>query len=112
MAEASGSGSSKVHLEIHHDGPFVRVTFPTGRIDGAAVNELSDGAAQLVGGMETRLLVDLTGVNYVNSAAVGIMVTLKRRAMQEGAQFHLAIPAQTARQVFNEMRLDKVLDIF
>ena len=108
----SPSSSSAEHMDVRHDGSLVWVRFPSGRVDGTAVRTLFEAAAQLVSGRECRLLVDLTDVNYINSGAVGIMVTLKRRAMMEGAQFHLAIPSDRVRETFLVMHLDKVIDIF
>jgi anti-sigma B factor antagonist len=99
-------------MEIRHDGSLVWVRFPSGRVDGTAVTTLYETAAQLVSGRDTRLLVDLTDVNYINSGGVGIMVTLQRRALMEGAQFHLVIPSPRVRETFDVMHLDKVLNIF
>lgn len=100
------------HMEIRHEGDLVVLCFPSGRVDGTAVTELFEAASQLFAGRGGKVLVDLTGVNYVNSGGVGIMVTLQRRAMTENARLHIAIPSDKVRETFEVMHLHRVLSIY
>jgi anti-sigma B factor antagonist len=112
MQNIAAKPSENDRLEIRHDGDLVMIRFPRGRVDGSAVTELFEAASQVVAGRGAKLLVDLSGVNHVNSGGVGIMVTLQRRAMTQNVAFHLAIPSEKVRETFEVMHLHRVLSIF
>lgn len=112
MSDVGAKSSEHDHLAIHHDGDLVVIRFPRGRVDGTAVTALFEAASQVVSGRGSKLLVDLTGVNHINSGGVGIMVTLQRRAMTQNSTLHLAIPSEKVRETFEVMHLQRVLKIF
>lgn len=99
-------------LYVCEDDGLVHITFPSGRVDGNTVRELYEAAALRVTSARGRLLVDFTGVDMVNSGTMGMMVTLKKRCMSEGAQFHIAIPDPNVRRQFQVMNLHLILQIY
>jgi anti-sigma B factor antagonist len=93
-------------------GGILHITFTASHIDGATVRELYETVALRVTGSHVRLLVDFTGVEMVNSGLMGMLVTVKKRCMSEGAQFHVALPAEELRRAFELMNLHLILAIF
>jgi anti-anti-sigma factor len=73
----------------HIDGVAVlrvqesRLTFP-------ALPELATAAASLIAAGEPRLILDLTAVNYLDSAAIGCLMDLYRQATAAGGTLKLA----------------------
>ena len=60
-----------------------RLTFP-------ALPDLASAATDLIGNGETRILLDLTAVGYVDSAAIGCLMDLYRQAIAKGGALKLA----------------------
>ena len=60
-----------------------RLTFP-------ALPDLAAAATDLIGHGETRILLDLTAVGYVDSAAIGCLMDLYRQTTAAGGTLKLA----------------------
>lgn len=106
------TATQPTRLAVRVNEGVTHVTFPSGRVDGNAVRELYEVAAVRVNSAAVRFLVDFSGVDMANSGAMGMMVTLKKRCMSEGAQFHIAIPDANVRRQFQLMNLHLILNIF
>ena len=112
MPEEALAIPGSTRLAVRQHGGVTHVTFPNGHVDGNTVRELYEAAALLVTSAQVKFLVDFTAVAMANSGAMGMMVTLKKRCMSEGAQFHIAIPDPNVRQQFQIMNLHLILNIF
>ena len=60
-----------------------RLTFPV-------LPDLAAAAAELISAGETRLVIDLTAVNYVDSAAIGCLMDLYRQSTAASGTLKLA----------------------
>ena len=58
-----------------------------------------------------RVVVDLGGVNYVDSSGVGTIVEFKRKAMRDKTKVILVGLQPRVRSLFEITRLDKFFDI-
>jgi anti-sigma B factor antagonist len=58
-----------------------------------------------------RIILDLSGVSYVDSSGVGTIVELKRRAMRHESRIILVGLQERVRSVFEITRLDKFFEI-
>ncbi len=69
--------------------------------------------AQLLGmiGAGTKLVADLSKVNYVSSAGLRILLKAAKQAKQEGGGFALAAPQAPVREVLDISGFDKILAI-
>jgi anti-sigma B factor antagonist len=81
-----------------HDAPRLRELFT------AAVTELE-------GATEPRLVVDLTGVAFLDSTVLGTIVGAVRRAREVGGELRIVLPETAARRIFEITGLDEVLDV-
>jgi anti-anti-sigma factor len=71
------------------------VLFLVGRLDHARAEELREAAVQLLTG-SPDLIVDLSGVNYLSSAALKIFETLAGEQSQRGGRLTLRAPSIAA----------------
>ena len=83
-----------------------------GDIDVSQAPELRDVLGPLVGREAGRLLLDLTGVRFIDSSGVGLLVTAQRRAAETGSQLVLAGPQPAVTRVFELTRTNRVFRIF
>ncbi|MDP7035772.1 MAG: STAS domain-containing protein [Planctomycetota bacterium] len=60
----------------------------------------------------SQLLLDLNGVEYVDSRDLGILVYGVNQVLASGAEVKFFIPSETIREVFEVTHLNRVYDIF
>jgi anti-sigma B factor antagonist len=58
-----------------------------------------------------KLVIDFTGVKYLSSAALGKLITLRRRVDQVGGRLKLCEIAAEAMDMFRIAKLDEYFDI-
>jgi stage II sporulation protein AA (anti-sigma F factor antagonist) len=68
-------------------------------------------APHLTGGAATSLLVDLSGVNLMTSAGVGVLVRLLHRVDSLGGRLALFGAGRRVREVIEVVRLREVLNL-
>ena len=86
--------------------------FPPGHMDGHAVRQMYELTVQHISKPNARLLVELTGVQHVSSAGLGMFVTLRKKCLGVGAQMHLFVPDAQVMRLFTIMNLQIVLPMF
>ena len=105
--------SSRSCLEIRRQDGETRIRF-TGldRLDEANSEapgkELSHLAEQLSG---TRLVLDLSGIRFVTSSALGRLVALSRRVRAAGGRLMLTNLSPAVAEVLSVTNLDRVLEM-
>jgi anti-sigma B factor antagonist len=62
-------------------------------------------------GREGRIVVDLAGVSFLDSTALGILVRTVREVGGRGGEIRIVLPGGTARRIFEITTLDRVLPV-
>jgi len=83
-----------------------------GEIDLHASPRVRQAFSQLLDRQETRILVDLSGVTYMDSSGIAVLIETMQRAQSYGGQLALFGVPQRVRTVFEIAQLDQVLNIF
>ncbi len=60
---------------------------------------------------EGPVVVDLSGVRFIDSSGIGLFVTAHRRAEEQGTRFSLAAPSEGAARVLSLTRTDRLLTV-
>ena len=58
-----------------------------------------------------QFVVNLSGVDYIDSSGLGVLVAVHKRALQNGGTVILIGMQGTVKELFELTRLDKVFDI-
>jgi anti-sigma B factor antagonist len=95
-------------LDARRDGRCAIVS-ASGEFDAFAAPDLR--AALLQAADAEALVCDLSGVAFMDSTALGVVVGAFKRAREDGHELHVVLPAGTARRVFEITTLDRVLPI-
>lgn len=82
-----------------------------GEIDLRSSPKLRDKMVQLSDERGARIILDLTGVRYVDSSGVGTMVELKRRVDRSGGSVVLVGLQPRVKSVFEITHLDQFFRI-
>ena len=83
-----------------------------GRLNTASTPELHDQLRGAVRDGGSRLVLDLSGVTYVDSMALSVFVSALKLARKEGGNLVLLRPTPPVRSLLEVTRLDRIFHIF
>jgi anti-sigma B factor antagonist len=82
-----------------------------GELDLATAPDLRDCLRAVVAGGQSTIVVDLLGVTFVDSTALGIMVSALKRCRELGGSLHVVIADPRILKVFEITGLTQVFTI-
>lgn len=98
-------------MEIRSTEQGKQVTLSVkGEIEVYSLPEFSRLAESYLGG-PTELVLDLDGLEYIDSSGLGFLVTLHERMERQGQRLVLTNLRSHVSRVFKITRLDQILDI-
>jgi anti-sigma B factor antagonist len=83
-----------------------------GRLDQTLTPQLEQNLLDLLNEGHSRLLVDLTEVEYINSGGLRCLVSAWRRARQQEGSLSLCGLNPRLSEIFDMVGFDKVFDIY
>ncbi len=98
-------------LRILATGQQVWTLAPSGRLDLPAARALEDALNELCDAGSSRLVIDMTGVVYVASAALKALLVGARRARLLEGDVRLAVLNDSVREVFEMAGFDQIFAI-
>ena len=90
----------------------VAVVIPTGALDMAWAKAMRRVLEELLDAGKTRLVVDLRGVTYLDSAGVGELVRGMKRAREAGGDLRLCGLRGEAAKIFKLTRLSQQMSMY
>ena len=100
LSLATRSVSDRVVLEIG------------GEIDVYTAPRLRERLVEMVGAGNSHIIVDLAGVDFLDSTGLGVLVGAHRRLRGGGGSLSLMIPHERLLKIFRITGLDTVFDIY
>ena len=79
----------------------------TGRLDAAQC----DKALQFMDGVPAPHVIDLTGLDYISSAGLGVLLKTQKRAMAGGKGLRLMNANKHIRDIFKYAGFDRIFEI-
>jgi anti-sigma B factor antagonist len=89
----------------------VAVVSVTGELDLASVPQLRSCLTDLIGRGEVRLVVDLGGVTFCDSTALGVFVGAHRRVTASNGRIEFHQPPASLRNLLVVSGLDQILTV-
>ncbi|MBI4899048.1 MAG: STAS domain-containing protein [Actinobacteria bacterium] len=80
-----------------------------GRLNMVAAPELRDVVAQAVASGRTRLVVDLSGVEFMDSSGLGALIGALKTTRQAGGDLRIASPGEQVTMVLQLSNVDRIL---
>ena len=87
------------------------VVAPRGDLDMATVGEMRRTLAGLIDGGQSRLVMDLGGVGYMDSSGMGALVAAMKQARAAGGDVRLCALQDDVRSIFELTRLARAISI-
>ena len=86
----------------------ILVIKPEGRVDAFTVGNLESWLEDA----SARTLVDLSGVTFMDTRAITVLVQGLKRCREAGGDLKLCSPTKAVRVILELMRLDKAFELF
>jgi anti-anti-sigma factor len=103
-----------MELNARHDGNTV-VLAPRGRVDHGNAEAFGKAVAPHVEACNKegpRLLFDLSGLDYISSAGLRVLMLASKRAIPAGGRIGVAAPTSMVREILEISRFDLVFPVF
>ena len=81
-----------------------------GRLDMLSAPKLRDQILALVQGGNTRLVLDLSAVELIDSAGLGALISGLKAARQANGRLEIAKPSKPVKAILKLTNLDRVFD--
>jgi len=79
---------------------------------GRRLSDLGQTLSQLLDQGRGRILLDLAGVSFFDSAGLGDLIACKKRTVEQGGDIRLLHPKGKVRELIEMLSLSKVFRIF
>jgi anti-sigma B factor antagonist len=90
----------------------VAIVAPAGEIDVAVAPRLQAVLKGLLDEGRTRVVVDMSGITFIDSAGLGILVNAYKVARAQGGGIKFAAAVPEVRRLFQITRTDKYLEFY
>jgi anti-sigma B factor antagonist len=99
-------------MEVHLAGEDLGVIAVQGDVTAASEDALMDAYTRAAEGSPRAILLDFSGLEYMNSGGIGLLVTLLVRANRAKQPLLACGLNDHYRQIFELTRLDEAISIF
>lgn len=106
------NGTSAAPLAVHQPAPGVRLIAIEGEVTRESEALLQDAYERAADGATTAIVLDFSGLEYMNSGGIGLVVTLLVRARRNHQRILACGLSEHYRQIFELTRLDEVISIY
>src|SRR5262245_60074248 len=98
-----------MHRLREERGERAAVLVADGELDAYSAPELTESFAEV--SRAGAVVVDLTGVSFMDSTALGLLVRALRELEEEDVTVRVVLPETPARRIFEITTLDRVLPV-
>jgi anti-anti-sigma factor len=108
---STNANEPKVEMRVRQE-PGVSVIAIHGEVTGFAEEALMEAYAQASRGGCPVVLLDFSGLEYMNSTGIGLLVTLLIRAQRQQQRLLACGLSEHYRQIFDLTRLNEAIGIY
>jgi anti-sigma B factor antagonist len=106
------NGTAAAPLAVHQPAPGVRLIAIEGQVTRESEALLQDAYERAADGAARAIVLDFSGLEYMNSGGIGLLVTLLVRARRNHQRMLACGLSEHYRQIFELTRLDEVISIY
>lgn len=87
----------------------IEVIRPARRLNMVSAPRLSAVVGELIAAGHARIVIDLSGTEFMDSSGLGALVSCLKKTRQAGGDLRIAGPTQHIQTVFKLTNLDRIL---
>ena len=103
---------AKVTMTVRKASETASVVDIQGEVTGFAENTLMDAFMQASAGNARAIILNFTGLEYMNSSGIGLLVTVLIRAQRQRQRLLAYGLSEHYRQIFDLTRLNEAIGIY
>lgn len=88
------------------------VVAPAGEVDVFTAPKLDEALAPLTSQQQPRIIVDFTGVDFLDSSGLGVLVKALKRVRDHDGTLRLVVTSDRIAKVFRVTGLDAVIPLY
>lgn len=92
--------------------PEPNVVALEGEIDLHESQQVRDGLSPVIKERHPQILIDLTGVSYIDSSGIAVLIDALQKTQSYGGKLLLCGMRDTVKNIFEIARLDQVFQIY
>lgn len=96
-------------IVVHEADTDAAVLECSGRLNMVSAPAFREQVAKVVDGGRNRLVVELSGVDFMDSSGLGALVGCLKTARQAGGDLRIAAPSEQVAMVLKLSNIDKIL---
>jgi len=100
-----------MEIRERRDGDFI-ILSPAGRIDNDSSAAFQQKLLSCIGAPAARVVVDLSGVEFISSAGLGALMTAAKQAKASQARIGVAALRPVVQEIFTISRFGHVVRVF
>ncbi len=100
----------QLSIEVVPEDEYVTLRL-AGEVDLNTAQSMREAALDAMRRHGTNLRIDLSGVTFLDSTGLEVMLATRRRASLEGGQLHLIDPTQAVMRVLEVTGIDHLFEI-
>ena len=101
---------NRFSYELQSDGESARLAL-TGELDMAATLTLEPVVDQLLDEGARRITIDLSGLSFIDSTGISLLITINDRVREAGAELRLPRPREEVGRALEVTGVDTVLPL-
>jgi anti-sigma B factor antagonist len=98
-----------VEFDVRQVGTDAAVVAPTGRLNMVSAPAFREAVAGVVADGRSRVAIDLSGVEFMDSSGLGALVGCLKTARQAGGDLRIAAPTKQVLMVLQLSNIDRIL---
>jgi anti-sigma B factor antagonist len=88
------------------------ISFSVNKIDALVVDEIKDGILKVIDNSNSRVIIDLKGVDYVDSSGFGCFLSVMKASRNNYGTLKFANPEPRITELFEMLHLETVFQIY
>jgi anti-sigma B factor antagonist len=106
------AADGEFHVETQRVAPDMLIVEPRGQADLHTAPALREALSEAIESGGKVVVVDLSGVTFVDSMTLGVLLGAVKRLRQRGGELRIIVDDPHVRRVFEITLLDRVFDLF
>jgi anti-sigma B factor antagonist len=100
-----------VDTRIYRPQPGTAVLAVRGEVDTVTAPTFAAATKDLVSGSEQRLVIDMTGVRFLGSSGLAVLVEAAQRVEERGTRLRLVVTTRAVRRPLEVTGTDRLFDL-
>jgi len=99
-------------INVEREGKVDVITFSVDKINALITEDLRNEIGKLFENPNSRVVLDLKGVHYIDSSGFGCFLSIMKAARNNYGIIKFASPEPAVMDVFRTLHLDTIMEIF